>query len=269
MTASRGEWYVEVPGWTGNRTRSMKDAQEACGHLEVFLTRLREVGAIRELPALGVDLAEDGSYAVRANVHVAADVALIPRSMHGIAVVVKQREMPRAFDASAEVGAGGVNPCPICGADANWRCRCFLTDSKCAYGHEWHYSKDECFGPRKKPYWRRAVHQGPSNHGQGPCCENPVVLHPVTPLVDCVARGQAVANWAAFVEGIIDRLSARLLGKAGIIGVSDNLADGKLLIEVLTTDPEATQALLPQNCRVIGGIPILVKESGEVVAYED
>lgn len=162
-----------------------------------------------------------------------------------------------------------VNPCPICGAEANWRCRCFLTDSKCAYGHEWHFTKDECYGPRKKPYWRRTMHQGPANHGAGLCCANPVVLHPVSPLVDCVARGEAVAHWAAFVGGIIDRLSAHLLGHGGIVGVSDNLVDGKLSIEVLTMDLEATEKLVPVDARVIGGIPIVLKQSGPLVAQTD
>ena len=165
--------------------------------------------------------------------------------------------------------SGYVNPCPICGAEADWRCRCFLADSKCAYGHEWHFTKDECYGPRKKPYWRQTMHQGPANHGAGACCANPVVLHPVTPLVNCVARGEAFARGADFIQGIIDRLSARLLGKAGIVGVSDNLVDGKLTIEVLTTDLEATEAFIPQNCRVIGGIPIVLKQSGEIVSYEE
>jgi len=112
------------------------------------------------------------------------------------------------------------------------------------------------------------MHQGPANHGAGPCCANPVVLHPVTPLVDCVARGKAFARSADFIQGLLDRLSARLLGQAGIVGIGDMLIDGKLTIEIATTDLEATEKLVPADARVIGGIPIVLKQSGAIVPYE-
>lgn len=45
----------------------------------------------------------------------------------------------------------GYGFCPSCGAPGVSRCRCRLSDTKCANGHEWHF-----FNGQK--------HLGPSNH---------------------------------------------------------------------------------------------------------
>lgn len=50
--------------------------------------------------------------------------------------------------------------CPICGGEIVMICKCFMADSTCENGHEFHYSpKDD------------ELHLGSGNHGIGDCCK--------------------------------------------------------------------------------------------------
>jgi len=58
-----------------------------------------------------------------------------------------------------------MNKCLVCGGDIKMRCKCFMSDTTCENGHEYHYST-------KDNEW----HLGRGNHGQGECCEEKVII---------------------------------------------------------------------------------------------
>jgi len=55
--------------------------------------------------------------------------------------------------------------CPICEGKVKGRCKCFMADSVCENGHNYHYD-----------YINKELHLGKSNHGQGDCCENKIKI---------------------------------------------------------------------------------------------
>ena len=55
--------------------------------------------------------------------------------------------------------------CPICNGKIKMRCKCFMADSTCENGHEFHYSTTD-----------NELHLGGSNHGQGDCCKDKIKI---------------------------------------------------------------------------------------------
>ena len=121
---------------------------------------------------------------------VAAVGAMVPL----VDCVARGEALVRAADivAHGDCGPYGVC-CPICRAPKVESCRCGLSDSRCANGHWWHYSKADVEPYPGKPLAERTVHSGRADHGRGPCCVNPTVLS--APTQGVAARvGQVIAT---------------------------------------------------------------------------
>jgi len=55
--------------------------------------------------------------------------------------------------------------CPVCKDKVVLSCKCFMADSMCENGHEFHYSLKD-----------KELHLGLGNHGRGDCCEDKVKI---------------------------------------------------------------------------------------------
>lgn len=67
------------------------------------------------------------------------------------------------------------------------------------------------------------------------------------------------------LESAIANLSERYLGQLGIVSIADRVSeDGRLYIAVLTEEPAAAEAMLPQETN---GFAIVVEPSGPIVPY--
>lgn len=155
--------------------------------------------------------------------------------------------------------------CPICGAEQVRTCRCFLSDSKCARGHEWHFAKNECYGVGKKPWQLRTIHTGPANHGRGPCCANPVVvkarqLFPDTHRTRSLEEAEAArAELQRHFESMARKGWTTLYISTGI----DLAADGTYAVRVNVAKIGAGASQIPKS---VNGIEVVVRETGVVRA---
>jgi len=82
---------------TARRTRSLEEAEAARAELQRYFEAMDRKGWTTLLVATGIDLAADGTYAVRANVQkLGAGVSQVPKSVNGIPVVVRETGVVQA-----------------------------------------------------------------------------------------------------------------------------------------------------------------------------
>jgi hypothetical protein len=102
---------------TAHRTRSLDEAKAARAELQRYFAEMDRKGWTTLEIATGIDIADDGSYAVRVNVQkLGAGASQIPKSVNGIAVVVRETGVVRArpvqplvnCEARGEAWLGGV-----------------------------------------------------------------------------------------------------------------------------------------------------------------
>ena len=82
---------------TARRTRSFARAKAAQDELDRYFDEMGRKGWATLLIASGIDIAPDGTYAVRVNVQkLGAGASQIPRSVNGVPVVVRETGVVRA-----------------------------------------------------------------------------------------------------------------------------------------------------------------------------